>query len=89
MSTIWTLGSFFAACARFCGGGEEESQAGRAQHKEAIFSLVNIVNPLCDPVLAMCNRYYEAQRVNTLYIFRAYLLFVPFEKFRISAYAAV
>lgn len=86
---IWASGSFFAACAMFRGCGEEESQAGWAQHKEAIFSLINIVNPLGDPVLAVCNRYYQAQRVNALYIFRAYLLVMPFEEFRISAYAAV
>ena len=84
-----TSGRSFAACARFCSGGEEEGQAGWAQHKKAIFSLMNIVNALGDPVLAVCNRYYQAQRINPLYLFRAYLLVMPFEEFRTSAYAAV
>lgn len=84
-----TSGRSFAAYARFCSGGEEEGQAGWAQHKKAIFSIMNIMNALGDPVLAVCNRYYQAQRVNTLYLFRAYLLVMPFEEFRTSAYAAV
>ncbi len=50
---------------------------------------MNIVNALGNPVLAMCNRYYQAQCVDTLYIFLAYLFVMPFEEFRTSAYAAV
>jgi hypothetical protein len=50
---------------------------------------MSIVNALRNPVLAVCNCHYEAQRVNTLYIFRAYLFVMPFEEFRTSAYTAV
>jgi hypothetical protein len=85
----WTSGSAFAACASFCRGGEEEGQAGWAQHKKAIFPLINIVSALGDPVSAVCNCHYEAQCVNTLYIFGAYLFVMPFEEFRTSAYATV
>ena len=81
MSTTWTSGSSLAACNRFCRGGEEEGQAGWAQHKKAIFPLMNVVNALGNPVLAMRDCHYETQCVNTLYIFRAYLFVMPFEKF--------
>ena len=50
---------------------------------------MNIVNALGNPVLAMRNCHYEAQCVNTLYIFRAYLFVMPFEEIRTSAYATV
>lgn len=89
MSMTWTSRSSIAACNRFCRGGEEEGQAGWAQHKKAIFPLMNIVNALGNPVLAMRNCHYEAQCVNTRYIFRAYLFVMPFEEFRTSAYTAV
>jgi hypothetical protein len=88
MSMTWTSGSFPAACKRLCRGGEEESQAGWAQHKKAILPLMCVVNALGNPVLAVRDRDYEAQRVNALYIFRANLFVMPFEEFRTSAYAA-
>jgi len=77
----WTSGSSLAVCNRFCRGGEEEGQAGWAQHKKAIFPLMNIVNALGNPVLAMRDCHYETQCVNTRYIFRANLFVMPFEEF--------
>ncbi len=50
---------------------------------------MNVVNALGNPVLAMRNCHYEAQRVNARHIFRAYLFVMPFEEFRTSAYTAV
>ena len=72
-----------------CRRGEKEGQAGWAQHKKAIFPLMNIMNALGNPVLAMCNCHYEAHGINTFYIFRAYFFVMPFEEFRTSTYAAV
>ena len=89
ISLMWTSGSSFAVCARCCRRGEEEGQAGWAQHKKATFPFIHIVNTLGNPVLAMRNGHDEAQRINTLYIFLAYLFIVPFEEFRTSTYAAV
>ena len=85
----WTSGRAFPARTCFRRGGEKEGQAGWAQHKKTIFRGINVVNALGDPVLAVRNRHYEAQRVYTLHIFRAYLFIVPLEKFGTSANAAV
>jgi hypothetical protein len=75
----WTSRISFTACDRFCRSGEKEGQAGGAEHKKAIFPLMNIVNALGNPVLAMRNCHYEAQCVDTLYVLRAYLFVMPFE----------
>ncbi len=85
----WLSGRSFAACIRSCRGGEEEGQAGWAKHKKAIFPLIDIVNALGDPVLAVRNCHYEAHCVDTLYIFRGYLFIMPFEELGTPAYAAV
>jgi hypothetical protein len=69
----------FTACDRFCRSGEEEGQAGGAEHKKAIFPFIYIVNALGNPVLAMRNCHYEAQCVDTRYVLRAYLFVMPFE----------
>jgi len=79
MSMTWMSRISFTACDRFCRSGEEEGQAGGAEHKKAIFPFIYIVNALGNPVLAMRNCHYEAQCVDTLYVLRAYLFVMPFE----------